>query len=308
VPEPFDISICICTFRRPEGLLHLLQSLAQLRQPSACRVEVVVVDNDAKQSARQIVEGLSPSYPLALRYFCEERSGVSYARNRCVEESRGEWIAFVDDDEYADPEWLAEYWALSHSQAVDGMFGPVLAEFAEPPKPWLMATGAHMKARHATGRVLDWGGACATCNVMFRRKLHEEVGKFDIRLAASGGEDNDFFWRCIRHGAKLIWCDTAVVHETVPTARMTREWMLTRAYRGGRTHTYLRKRYFGPGAYIVDATRGALSMLAYMPLALGAKLLQHPTSVRYECKVMGGFGKLLGWRPPPGADYARGNT
>lgn len=306
--EPFDISICICTFRRPEGLGRLLQSLIELRLTPGCLVEVVVVDNDARQSARQIVEDLSLSHPLTLRYFCEERSGVSYARNRCVQESQGEWIAFVDDDEYVDPEWLAEYWALSRSQSVDGMFGPVLPEFAEPPAPWLVASGAHMKARHATGRVLDWGGACATCNVMFRRKLHKEVGQFDIRLAGSGGEDNDFFWRCIQRGAKLVWCDTAVVHETVPATRMTREWMLTRAYRGGRTHTYLRKRYFGLKAYVSDAARGSLGMLAYAPLALGAKLLRHPMSVKYECKVMGSFGKLLGWRPPPGADYARGNT
>lgn len=306
MPEPFDISVCICTFRRPEGLRRVLRSLSELHCLADCRVEVVVVDNDSQASARVTIEDVAVGFPLVLRYFCEPRSGVSHARNRCVAEAQGEWIAFIDDDEYAEPDWLAEHWNLGRDSAIDGVFGPVLSDFVTPPPQWLLSSGAHQRSRMPTGTPMDYTN-CRTGNVLFRRALWEAEGGFDAVLAASGGEDSDFFWRCLQRGARFVWCDTAVVHETVPASRMQRAWFLERAYRGGRTYTYLRKRHLGPQAYVFDAGRGMLSVLIYLPLALGARLFRLPKSVRYEGKVLGGIGKLLGWRSPPGTGYARGD-
>lgn len=307
VPDRGEISICICTFRRPEGLQRVLQSLARLSLPLDNQVEVIVVDNDSHASARITVESFAGAFPLTLRYFCETRSGVSHARNRCVSEARGEWIAFIDDDEYCEPDWLTELWKLSQSAAADGVFGPVLADFAAPPPQWLIDSGAHQRPRLPTGTSMSYGD-CRTGNVLFRRIFWEVEGGFDAKLAASGGEDSDFFWRCVRRGARFVWCDSAIVHESVPEVRMQRAWLLERAYRGGRTYTYLRGRHIGPMVYLSDAGWGALSVVIYAPLALGARLLRRTTSLKYERKVAGGVGKLLGWLPPPGADYARGHT
>ena len=104
-----DVSVCIATFRRPSGLARLLDSLAKLKLPEGVTVEIVVVDNDPAASAAPILAGWRAT-PHVLRAFGEPRANVSHARNRGVAESRGRWLAFIDDDEVADENWIAGFW------------------------------------------------------------------------------------------------------------------------------------------------------------------------------------------------------
>ena len=82
------LSVCICTYKRTKALAVCLYSLTQMQPPLGHSVEVIIVDNDAAASARDAVLGAVSTYPFALRYFCEEQSGVSHARNRCLSEAR----------------------------------------------------------------------------------------------------------------------------------------------------------------------------------------------------------------------------
>jgi len=93
-----DVSICIATYRRPEGLSRLLDSLERLKLPTGVRVEIIVVDNDYNASAASIV--LSRSSSLEPIHYCvEPRRNIALARNRALVEASGEWILFIDDDE-----------------------------------------------------------------------------------------------------------------------------------------------------------------------------------------------------------------
>ncbi|MCV2370155.1 glycosyltransferase family 2 protein [Roseateles oligotrophus] len=298
------ISICICTYRRKDGLARALESLRGLRMPANTAVEVVVVDNDAEASAQALVLALRAEFPLPLNYFCEPRSGVSHARNRCVVEAKGDWIAFIDDDEYAEPGWLCELCTLAMPDSnpgaspsaiatpIDGVFGPVLADFEATPPAWLLASGAHQRPRYPTGAVMSWGD-CRSGNVIFRRRLFIAQHGFDARFAATGGEDVDFFWRCRKAGANLIWCDSAIVHESVPAQRLTRAWLLRRAFAGGRTFARLRGLHRGAWSYAPDAAWGLANVLVYTPLALWGRLVGLPRRFAYERKVAGGLGMLL---------------
>ena len=134
---------------------------------------------------------------------------------------------------------------------------------------------------------------CRSGNVLFRRQLFIDYGGFDARLAASGGEDCDFFWRCMNGGARLVWCDEAVVRERVPAERMNRAWLLKRAYNGGRSFARLRAMRGGAASYLRDACWGAVSILVYVPAALAAMVLRHQRSMAFQRKVAGGFGKLV---------------
>ncbi len=285
-------SICICTFKRPAGLALCLESVARLRVPVGVTVEVIVVDNDSAASARNQVLGLAQVYPFSLRYSCEPRSGVGHARNRCVTEARGEWVAFVDDDEYVSAEWLHTLLTTARRGHIDGVFGPVVAEFELEPPAWLLASGAHRRPRFMTGTPMRWGD-CRTGNVLFRRSLFVKNGGFDSRYAASGGEDCDFFWRCMTRGAKLVWCDEAVVRERVPAERMSRSWVLQRALNGGRSFARLRASRGGFLSYAMDALWGIAGIGIYATPALVARALRLDGAVALERKVAGGVGKLV---------------
>ncbi|WP_197418094.1 glycosyltransferase [Paucibacter sp. KCTC 42545] len=302
----FLISICVCTFKRPAGLAKCLASLASMQLPGGCELEVVVVDNDSAASARPFVESLQTSYPLALRYFCEQQSGVGFARNRCLAESAGAWIAFIDDDEWADPQWLKELWSHLQASGVDGVFGPVLANFEVDPPAWLRQSGVYERHRDPSGKRLSWKN-CASGNVIFRKKLVDGVGGFCADFAASGAEDAEFFWRCLQAGAVFEWCDSAIAQENIPPARMTRHYVLRRAYLGGHNYARLQAHQMGPSVYLNLFIRGSIVIVAFGFLALLARIAGNPRALFFETKVAGGWGKLKAAFSMPEREYGPGS-
>src|SRR3712207_291321 len=103
------VAICIATYLRPEGLWRVLQSLDALRFSSSPEpdVEVVVIDNDPDGSAGATCERAKGATRWPIRYVHEPRRGISQVRNRAVEVTRAtaDFIAFIDDDEIAEPQW-----------------------------------------------------------------------------------------------------------------------------------------------------------------------------------------------------------
>lgn len=296
------VTICVCTFRRPQGLARLLNSLKVVDLPIGLTVELLVVDNDAQGSAREVFETEVRGWKWPARYVVESRSGVGHARSRCVQEAQGSWIAFIDDDEWAEPQWLAELWRVQQQSQADGVFGPVLVSFEVSPPDWLVASGAHHRRRLPTGTRLGWQD-CASGNALFRRQLFFDVGGFDPAFAQSGSEDSDFFWRCLSAGAVFVWCDEAVAHEGLPPQRMTREYLNKRAFVAGQNYARLHGHREGWQAYVRFAVRGFFIVAVFAPLVVGGRLLRKPETIRYEGKLQGGLGKMTASWTPSSHEY-----
>lgn len=301
------LSICVCTHKRPEGLARLLAHVRDVAVPEGCAVELVVVDNDAAASARRTFEEGTRDFRWPARYIVEARSGVGFARTRCVEEAQGSWIAYIDDDEWPEPHWLTDLWRTQQATLADGVFGPVLASFETVPPAWLIRTGFYERPRRPTGSVLHWW-QCASGNVLFRRQLLFDVGGFDPAFSQSGSEDSDFFWRCIDHGAKFVWSDEAIAHEGVPPQRMTRTYLRQRAYRAGQNYARLHAHRKGRVAYAYFFVRGLAAVVLYAPLALGAAVLHGAATFRYEGKLQGGLGKMRAAWAPVSHEYGAGSS
>jgi cellulose synthase/poly-beta-1,6-N-acetylglucosamine synthase-like glycosyltransferase len=73
------------------------------------------------------------------------------------------------------------------------------------------------------------GDECRTGNVLFRRSIIAGQGAPFREELGTGGEDKDFFMRMERLGHIFRWCNEAVVYETVPPQRWTRQYVLQRA-------------------------------------------------------------------------------
>ena len=224
-----DVSICIATYRRIFGLDRLLDSVSRLKVPDGLRVEVIVVDNDPASDP-----GYAPSpaaaAPFPLRWLREPRRNVAYARNLAVANARGNWIAFVDDDEVVDEGWLAAYWECASEGECDGWFGPVLPRFESWYTPWLDASFFERK-RYVSGTRITNDGA-RTGNAFVRSALLRDT-RFDPAFGRSRGEDTALFRRLAARGAHFAWCDEAVVHEFVPVERHRPGWLARRAFSGG---------------------------------------------------------------------------
>jgi succinoglycan biosynthesis protein ExoM len=217
------ISVCICTFRRPRGLSCLLRSLKLLDLETPVR-EVIVVDNDVERSAEAIVRNAIED-GLDARYEVEPRRNIALARNRAVMCSRGDWVAFIDDDEEADSRWLLELWRCATSGNIDAGFGVVTRRFESSTPDWARAAyPAQQRPKDVPVRWNDTG----TGNAIVRRSsiLALSGGLFNPDYGKTGGEDSELFCRMAAGGCLFMGVPAAVVYESLPANRLRLRYLL----------------------------------------------------------------------------------
>lgn len=225
------VSVCIPTHRREELLRVLLEDLAlQERQPD----EIVVVDNEAGGSARAVVEAArAGGYPIPLVYAIQPERSIPLTRNMTVALASGDWLAFIDDDERAPREWLRLLMECAATHSADGVLAPVIPLLPPSAPDWMRRGGFYDWPRTTTGTVvprklLRFG------NLLLRgASVRRLRGPFDPQFALSAGEDVDMLVRFVADGARLVWCDEAIVTEPVAPQRLSQRWLLMRSFSGG---------------------------------------------------------------------------
>lgn len=226
-----NISICIATYRRPHQLRALLGDLAvQTRVPA----ELVLIDNDAVGSARTVVgQAVAEGLPFPVRYAIQPVKNIALSRNDSVRLAQGDWLAFIDDDERAPPDWLQQLAATAERFGADGVLAPVLPVLPDHAPAWLRRGRFYHWPRLRTGAVvpphqLRFG------NLLLRGEpLRRLRPLFDPAFGLTGGEDGDLLSRLVLGGARLVWCDRAAVREPVAASRLSLRWLLLRSLRGG---------------------------------------------------------------------------
>jgi succinoglycan biosynthesis protein ExoM len=227
------LSICVPTYRRPGGLFLLLGALdAQRCDDATPGIRIVVVDNDEAESAREVVDDARSWLRYPIHYRVEKRVGIPQARNAALAAAlASDWIAFVDDDEVPEPDWLAALWRVQRATDADVVTGPSLPRFVDPPPAWIVESRLFEPLRHATGAPVP---TAYTNNVLVRGSVLRELDSlFDERFTLGVGEDAELFARVAAAGGRIVWADDAIVYENVPPARATLRWMLARGYRDG---------------------------------------------------------------------------
>lgn len=222
------ISVCICTFKRPRLLERLLHALERQATNGLFRYSVVVADNDRQASARRVVSDFAAVSLLPVTYAVEERQNIALARNRALENAKGDFIAFVDDDEFPERNWLLNLFETCKAYGVQGVLGPVKPFFEQEPPPWMRKGGFFDRASHPTGYRVGWFEA-RTGNVLFRREILNGIAQVFRPEFGTAGEDVDFFRRMMEKGYVFVWCNEASVYEAVPPARCRPGYLLRRA-------------------------------------------------------------------------------
>jgi len=258
------VTVCIATFRRPQYLSSTLKSIAQQRfvKVRVPDLRVVVVDNDSEETAKPAIAGIEREFPWPLRYVVEPNRGISHARNRLVREAgEVECVAFIDDDETAQPQWLDELLFHFEDDGVTAVLGPVFPEFEEPPAPWMISF--FQRREHPDGA--DVGpDDFRSGNLLLRAEaLRAERPPFAEEFARTGGEDS-FLGRALHaRGARFVWAADAVVYEKTPASRTKSAWLLRRQFRAATTLTAIRLKMNGRAkgtAYVLWRSAGAAAL------------------------------------------------
>jgi succinoglycan biosynthesis protein ExoM len=294
-----SISVCIATYRRTERLEGLLEDLCRQRLRPA---QIVVVDNDADGSARDVVRrflGSKQQFPF--RYDIQPQKNISLTRNRTVELATHEWLAFVDDDERAPQCWLEKLAAAATEYHADGVLGPVEPVVPEDAPRWIRRGRFYDFPRMKTGTVvppnrLRFGNLLLRASAMRSMEV-----MFDPAYGLTGGEDGDLLSRMTQRGARIVWCDEAIVHEPIESSRLNLKWLLRRALRGGQDfarHSLAGRYGHRTAGRIRLFGRALLQMIAAAAMALLVLPLGRHHAAHWLTKASANVGKLsifLGW-------------
>ena len=281
------ISVCVCSYKRPELLRRTLASLKAQQTDDRFTYSIVVADNDESESGRQVVKDAQGSCSVPILYCVEPRRSISFARNLALKHAQGDLIAFIDDDEQAEPDWLLRLFETLEASRTAGVLGPVRPVFDSRPPEWLIKGRFCERPEHPTGFVMPWS-ECRTGNVLFRKSiLSGTAAPFLPEFGAAGGDVN-FFCRMMQNGHSFVWCNEAIVHEVVPPARWKRSFLLRRALlRGGQ---FLKQ----PEGRAMGIMKSAIATPAYALLLPFLLLAGHHHLMRYLVKFCDHSARLLG--------------
>ena len=295
--SPARVAVCIATYLRPQGLLATLQSLNSLtfthvKQPA---VEVFLIDNDPAGSASETYEAARRWLRWPLQYVHEPRRGISQVRNTAVAAARrnADFIAFIDDDEVADPQWLDELLHAQSEHRADAVLGPAIRVFEGEPPEWAVSGGYFEQTRYRTGARISHGGIG---NALVRvGALPEDRPVFDDRLGISGGEDTLFFLRLARDGGRIIWTNEATIREAIPAHRARVGYVLKRVYRTANTWSFCERELDGSAPVLMKRTVKGMSRIVWgVALFLAGLIVGEKARIRGMWQVCYGAGNLTG--------------
>jgi GT2 family glycosyltransferase len=287
------VSVCVATCGRSIGLANLLGALEVLEVPPETTLQVVVVDNDSSGSARAVCDEAAARQAYSLRYVVEKRRGIPFARNAAlgVALSDSEFVAFIDDDEIPEPDWLAELLRVQDYYRADVVSGPCLPHYVEPPPRWIEEGGFHETPRHSTGTLRH---VAFTHNALVRAGVFDSMDRyFDESIARGGGSDAEFFVRVFAAGFQIIWADNAIVHESIPASRSSVRWLIQRGFRVGTSSAWVQLKHRS-STVLRLLVHGVYCMVKGTALALSLPLNGRAVAVEGLRLFCYGLGRIAG--------------
>lgn len=234
------IAIGICTFRRPM-LTETLHSLAAQALPPGTSCSVIVADNDDTPTALPLVEQARTAASHPLHYVHAPARNICLARNALLDKAADlgvDYLAFIDDDETATPDWIKNLLEQISASGDDAVLGHVQAVYRPDTAAWL-----HRVRPHDAAPVIQRDGRILTGyagNVILRLKSPALQGRrFNPALGVTGGEDDDFFSSMVRDGGTISYAPDAFVFEKVPPARESLRYLMLRKFRSGQTYAMI---------------------------------------------------------------------
>jgi glycosyltransferase involved in cell wall biosynthesis len=234
------------------------------------------------QTAKRTVESVKETSLIPIDYYNEPEQNIALARNKAVENARGNFVAFIDDDESPDGNWLLNLYNALKRLKAEGILGPVIPRYGTKPPKWVVRGKFYERPSHETGSVLHWTNT-RTGNVLLKKDIFNGNGNMFDPEFGMGGEDRDFFRRMIAKGFRFVWCAEAPVYEAVTPERCKRSFMLKRALLRGKI----------PHFSHFDMVKSLVAIPLYSSVLPILFLLGHDRFMKYLIKDFDHIGRIL---------------
>ena len=288
-----DVAVIVPTLRRPEELARALRSVfAQTGVQTRLR-EIVVVDNDPKGTARDAVAALTADSRCPLIYVQEPRPGVATARNAALAATDAPLIAFLDDDEAAETNWLSALITAQAGTGADVVFGPIRGRVPEG-TGWTTPYLERFFGRQGPAEtgLIDHAYGCGN-SLMVRSTALPGPAPFDAASDESGGEDDALFSALEQRGGHFGWAADAWVEEFAPPHRATLRYALSRAFAYGQSPSQIAWRERKPVRVFFWMAVGGVQAITWGLASFGLTLIAHPRRAETLDRAARGLGKVF---------------
>jgi glucosyl-dolichyl phosphate glucuronosyltransferase len=244
-------SVIIPTYNRADELRKTLQSLSQLQLSEPW--EVIVIDNNSSDATPTVVAEISKSFPVEVRYLFEGEQGKPAALNAGMAISRGEVLAFTDDDHRFEPDWLTQAALALERFGCDYVGGKILPLWEGTVPRWIsMDSGRHRAVigmadygpyPHEFAEKPAMGG-----NLSIRREAFSRTGPWDNRLGRRGKsllgqEQREWCLRARAAGLRGFYVPEMIVYHVVPSERLKKKYFRRWFYWHGISRAILHENY-----------------------------------------------------------------
>jgi hypothetical protein len=172
-------------------------------------------------------------------YHCNPTKGLVNVRNALIKEAldlHPDFLAFIDDDQFADKEWLSEMIQTLVVTGGDLAVGPVVPVFEKKVPSWISCWFRyHQIENNSIINFLETGNLTIRASYL---QDNPEL-RFDPRFNTTGAEDSYFGVQVLKKGTKIWWSAKAKTFETIPPHRAKIRWLIRRSYRGANTFTFI---------------------------------------------------------------------
>lgn len=258
------LTVVIATHNRANLLTRCLEALQNQSGIDPKHLDVVVIDNCSTDDTKAVVEAFA-GRDINVRYVFEPTLGLSVARNTGLAVARAQFVAYVDDDAFAEPQWaeaiMAAFNAPETSLAV--VAGRVYPEWDVTPPMCMTPYLEALYTVHDRGeepRLMTSSEYFVGANMAFRRTVLQELGGFEARLGRIGSsllsnEETHLRDRLAALGYQCAYAPRAVVHHHIGKDRLTPAYIRKRLLAQGESDVIGASLKAGPGTLVARLYR-----------------------------------------------------
>lgn len=228
-----ELSIIISTYNNAASLLRTLDSVAKQDYDKKEWECVIVNNNSTDDTAERVAAFIKEHSDLNIRLVEESQQGLSFARNRGIAESKGRFVAFIDDDETINEGFVSAYIDIFHNHGAFVAAGALKVCYDSKRPKWMSHYTEKMIANP-----FDLGNSVVTItksvtptggNMAFNREVFNLYGNFDTNLGRKGGElfggeENDIFARIRDLGERVFYAPQAIAYHHIADRKLTPEY------------------------------------------------------------------------------------
>ncbi len=235
----FNFTVVIPAYNGAKRLPKVLSRLLEQTGIEQCKWEIIVVDNNSSDHTAELIKSYQKNWigNSSLRYCLETQQGIAFARQKGVNEARGQLIGFLDDDMIPAPDWVAQAIAFGKEYPQAGAYGgQIHGDFEEdPPKDFariqsflaIRERGTQPKLYEPEILVLPPGAALVVRKPVWKAHVPEKLALLG-RLGKSMLSGDDYEVLIHIHKANWeIWYNPQMhSYHQIPKSRLEKDYLI----------------------------------------------------------------------------------